>query len=168
MVLLGAVTSIAVVDRLGFAFDVLFVTVCVAAALAVRPTEFFAVGVQPPLLLGATMLVVGTVDPTAVAQKGDGVVQATVSGLAHHATALAVGYALTLGVLALRQAVQRNHGTIRARRPQPSRSRQPASQTVTRSPEERLAPPSNAQSEDQSEELADDLAKVPTSARQAP
>jgi multisubunit Na+/H+ antiporter MnhC subunit len=44
---------------------------------------------------------------------GDGFAQAVVSGLAHHATALVIGYALTLLLLAIRQVALRHHGTIR-------------------------------------------------------
>ena len=39
-----------------------------------------------------------------------------VSGLAHHAGSLVVGYALTLGILALRQVALRNAGAIRSSR----------------------------------------------------
>ena len=38
-----------------------------------------------------------------MADPGDGFLQAVVSGLAHHAGSLVVGYALTLAILALRQ-----------------------------------------------------------------
>jgi hypothetical protein len=99
--------------RLGLLFDLVFVVVCVAAALAVRPQDFFTVGVLPPLLLAATVTVLAVVDPAAVARAEDAVAQAVVSGLAHHAIALVVGYALTLGVLALRQVALRHHGRIR-------------------------------------------------------
>ena len=43
-----------------------------------------------------------------IADAGDGVVQAVVSGLSHHAGALIVGYALCLGVLAIRHRVLRH------------------------------------------------------------
>lgn len=99
--------------RIGLFFDLAFVTVCVAAALAVRPQDFFTVGVLPPLLLAATVTVVAIVDPAAVARAEDAVAQAVVSGLAHHAIALVIGYALTLGVLALRQVALRHDGRIR-------------------------------------------------------
>ena len=61
----------------------------------------------------------------AVADPGDGIVQAPVSGLAHHAGALVLGYALALVVLALRQVALRNAGSIRAR------TRVPAQRTAT-------------------------------------
>jgi hypothetical protein len=99
--------------RIGLFFDVVFVLCCVAAALLVRPRDFFVVGVLPPLALTGTVVVLAFVDRAAVARAEDGVVQATVSGLAHHAQALAVGYALTLVILALRQVALRNHGRLR-------------------------------------------------------
>jgi hypothetical protein len=97
--------------------DIAFVMVCVAAALAVRPRDFFVVGVLPPLLMGATVAFVALTVRDAVADPSDGLGQALVSGLAHHAGALVVGYALTLAVLALRQVALRNAGIIRAGRP---------------------------------------------------
>jgi hypothetical protein len=99
--------------RIGLFFDVVFVLSCIGAALLVRPRDFFAVGVLPPLALTATVLVLAFVDRAAVARAEDGVVQATVSGLAHHAQALAIGYALTLVILALRQFALHNHGRLR-------------------------------------------------------
>lgn len=106
-------------------FDVGFVAICVTAALLVRPRDFFVIGVLPPLLMAGTVAVLGLVDRGAVADPRDGLAQAVVSGLAHHATALVLGYALTLGVLALRQVAARNAGTIRgAARPRVPEQRQ--------------------------------------------
>ncbi len=114
-VALGAAVllQLAVGDQLGWFFDLALVGVCVAGALLVRPRDFFAVGVLPPLVLGATVLVLALADRGAVARPGDGLGQALVSGLAHHAVALAVAYALTLGVLGLRQVALRNQGQLR-------------------------------------------------------
>lgn len=100
---------------LGAAFDGFFVALCVTAALWVHPRDFFTVGVLPPLLLGATVLVLALFAPWAVAQPDDSAVQAFVSGLAHRSIGLGVGYALTLGVLGLRQIALRNRGTLRRR-----------------------------------------------------
>jgi hypothetical protein len=105
--------QLAVADHLGWFFDLALVAACVGAALLVRPRDFFAVGVLPPLALGGTVVVVALVDRGAVARPGDGLLQAVVSGLAHHAVALAVAYALTLGVLGLRQVAMRNQGRLR-------------------------------------------------------
>jgi hypothetical protein len=113
LALAAVVLASLLLGRIGLLFDLAFVVVCVAAALAVRPQDFFTVGVLPPLLLAATVTVVAIVDPGAVARAGDAVAQAVVSGLAHHAIALVIGYALTLGVLALRQVALRHDGRIR-------------------------------------------------------
>ncbi len=101
-------------DELTLAFDAAFVLICVAAALAVRPRDFFFVGVLPPLLMAGLVVVLAVVDPGAVADPADGLIQATVSGLAHHAGALVLGYGLVLAVLALRQVAIRNAGSIRS------------------------------------------------------
>ena len=107
-------------------FDIAFVLACVAAALAVRPHDFFVIGVYPPLLMACTVAFLAILDPGAVAEPGDGFLQAVVSGLAHHSGFLVLGYALTLGILALRQVALRNAGVIRAGgRPQIPGQRRP-------------------------------------------
>ena len=115
-VLLAVLLSLLLDDRIGLGFDIAFVVICVAAALLVRPDDFFTVGVLPPLLLGVAVLVLAVGERGAVARPEDALLQALVSGLAHHALALVVGYALTLAVLALRQVALRNHGTLRPSR----------------------------------------------------
>jgi hypothetical protein len=101
-------------EKLSLFFDASFVVVCVAAALAVRPRDFFAVGVLPPLLMLGTVTLLAMVARSAVADEVDSLVQAVVSGLAHHAGALVTGYGSTLAVLALRQVAVRNSGRLRA------------------------------------------------------
>ena len=108
--------DLAIIDGLSPAFDVLFVLVCAGTALAVRPRDFFVVGVLPPLLMAGTVAVLAVLARDAVADPADGFLQALVSGLAHHSTALVVGYALTLALLAVRQLALRNAGTLRAHR----------------------------------------------------
>jgi hypothetical protein len=103
-------------NRLGLFFDVAFVLVCVTCALWVRPRDFFMVGVLPPLVLGFVVLGLALVDRGAVARTDDPLLQAVVSGLAHHALALVIGYGLTLLVLALRQVALRNGGVLRPHR----------------------------------------------------
>jgi hypothetical protein len=114
IILLVVLLDLQVFSRLSLVFDVAFVLVCVAAALAVRPKDFFVIGVLPPLLMAATIAVVAVTSRSSVADPHDGFLQTLVSGLAHHAGALVAGYALTLAVLALRQVALRNSGTIRA------------------------------------------------------
>lgn len=116
----AALVATALVDvllsgQLSWLFDLGFVALCVAAALLVRPRDFFAVGVLPPLMMLGAVALLGLFSRDVVAEPGDGLVQAVVSGLAHHATALVTGYVLTLAVLALRQQALRNSGTIRSR-----------------------------------------------------
>jgi len=92
-------------ESLGLLFDLTFVTACVFAALAVRPADFFAVGVLPPLAMLGTIVLLALTDPATVAHPTDGVVQATVSGLSAHSVALVSGYLLCLGALAVRRQV---------------------------------------------------------------
>jgi hypothetical protein len=105
--------DVAVDTSLGLPFDVALIVLSLVAALWVSPRNFFTVGVLPPLLLAATVVTLVAIDRRAVAQADDPVLQAVVSGLAHHALALLVGYAATLAVLALRQVAIRNHGALR-------------------------------------------------------
>jgi hypothetical protein len=91
-------------DRVTSLFDVVFVLVCVALALLVRPQDFFTVGVLPPLIMAAVFVLVALAKPAAIADPGDGLVQAVVSGLSTHAVALGIGYALCLVCLAVRRS----------------------------------------------------------------
>lgn len=124
LVVLGAVLMVLLVvllDLLAFRdltvlSDIGFVLVCAAAALAVRPREFFVVGVLPPLLMAGIITLLALLARDAVAEPTDGLGQALVSGLAHHADALVLGYGLTLVLLALRQVALRNAGVLRSGR----------------------------------------------------
>jgi hypothetical protein len=91
----------------GLLLDLVFVVVSVAAALAVRPRDFFAVGVLPPLLMLGVVVVLGLTRPETLADPGYGTVQTVVSGLSHHSIALGVGYALCLAVLGVRDRFAR-------------------------------------------------------------
>ena len=115
------VLLVVLVDRAAFGgltllFDIAFVLVCAGAALAVRPREFFVIGVYPPLLMAGTFALLSAVSRDAMGDPADGFLQAVVSGLAHHAGALVAGYVLTLALLAVRQVALRHHGTLRAGR----------------------------------------------------
>lgn len=105
LALTGVVVDRLVAGRVGLLFDTCFVLLCVAMALAVRPRDFFTVGVLPPMLMVVVFAMVGSTDPDAIADAGDGVVQAVVSGLSHHAGALVGGYAVCLCLLAIRHRV---------------------------------------------------------------
>lgn len=99
------IVDVATSVRVGALFDVFFIALCIALALAVRPHDFFAVGVLPPLLMAGLFVLLGITRPASIGQPGDGMVQATISGLSHHSIALTVGYSLCLGVLYVRQRV---------------------------------------------------------------
>ena len=116
LVLLVVVIDLVAFRGMTVLFDIAFVLVSVVAALAVRPRDFFVIGVFPPLLMLGAVALVALTFRGIVADEGDGFLQAVVSGLAHHAGSLVVGYALTLGVLALRQVALRNAGAIRSTR----------------------------------------------------
>ena len=94
--------DVGVGGRVGLFFDVAFVAVCLAAALLVRPDDFFTVGVLPPLVMLVVFVLLAASHPAAIADPDDGVVQAVISGLSHHAVALGVGYGLCLICLAVR------------------------------------------------------------------
>jgi hypothetical protein len=95
--------------QLGRVFDSGFIVLCVGMALAVRPQDFFRVGVLPPMLLLGLCVALGLGHRTAIAGQGDGFVQSVISGLAHHSGPLTAGYALALAVLGIRARVARRH-----------------------------------------------------------
>ena len=99
--------DIGLVGQLSLFFDLCFVVLCLGLALAVRPDDFFTVGVLPPLIMVAVFALLGAVSPATVAHPEDSVVQAVVTGVATHSGALVAGYALCLGTLALRQRALR-------------------------------------------------------------
>jgi len=105
LLLTATTIDLALAERLGLLFDLTFVTVCARAALMVRPADFFTVGVLPPLIMVGVFALLGTTRPEVIADPGDGVVQAVVSGLSHHSGALVAGYLLCLATLAVRQRV---------------------------------------------------------------
>lgn len=93
---------------LGLIFDVGFVLLCIGIALAVRPDEFFSVGVLPPILLLGICTALGIGYRPAIAAHGDGLVQSVISGLAHHSGALLAAHGSLLAVLAVRHRVMMN------------------------------------------------------------
>lgn len=109
LVLTATVLDVAISAPLGLIFDLGFVALSLAAALMVRPPDMFTVGVLPPLLMVGDFLLLALTRTASIAQPGDGVVQAVISGLSHHSVALFVGYALCLGALAMRRHVEHRH-----------------------------------------------------------
>lgn len=107
MTLTIVVVNLAIVGHVSLFFDLCFVLLCLGLALLVRDTDFFSVGVLPPLMLVAVFTLLGIVSPGSIAHRDDGVVQSVVTGLATHSGALLAGYALCLGTLAYRQRARR-------------------------------------------------------------
>ncbi len=112
----GTWLDLQLTGEVSLVFDLVFVVLCVAAALMVRRRDFFTVGVLPPLLMLASVLLLASTARETVAEEVDPFVQAVVSGLATHAGALVAGYSLALTVLALRQVALRNEGLLRTSR----------------------------------------------------
>ncbi len=107
LTLTAATVEITVGGHLRLFFDLCFVAICLAAAMLVRPRDFFTVGVLPPLLMVGTMVLVALNGTEVIAHRHDSVVQAVVTGLARHSVALFVGYAVCLVTLVLRQRTSR-------------------------------------------------------------
>jgi hypothetical protein len=101
--------DLAVTGRLERIFDSGFLVLCVGMALAVRPQDFFRVGVLPPLLLLGICALLGIGHRAALSSAADGFIQSVISGLAHHSGPLLAGYALALAVLGIRARVVRRH-----------------------------------------------------------
>lgn len=99
--------DVSITGRLGGVFDAGFVALCVAMSLAIRPAEFFNVGILPPLLILGVCITLSLVHRGWIASSDDSGAQAVVSGLAHHSGGLLAGYALSLGILAIRTRVLR-------------------------------------------------------------
>ena len=101
------VVNVAMVSRVSMFFDLWFVLLCLGLALLVRPRDFFTVGVLPPLLMFATMVLVALNGSQVIADPHDSTVQAIITGLAHHSVALFAGYAVCLLTLLARQRLPR-------------------------------------------------------------
>jgi Domain of unknown function (DUF6542) len=102
-----ATIEVSLVGHLRLFFDLCFVVICLVSALMVRPRDFFTVGVLPPLLMFATMVLVALNGPDVIADRHDSIVQAIITGLAHHSVALFAGYAVCLLTLLARQRLPR-------------------------------------------------------------
>lgn len=104
----GAATAVvvtfdlALTQRLSMFFDLCFVLVGLSAALVVKRPGFFAVGVLPPLLLGAVVAVLAVVAPSALTASHLAFVSTWLTGLAHHGAALVATHAVVLAIIGLR------------------------------------------------------------------
>jgi hypothetical protein len=90
--------------RLSMFFDLCFVLVGLSAALLVRRQGLFAVGVLPPLLLGAVAAVLAVSAPGALTSSHLAFVSTWLTGLAHHSGALAATHVIVLAIVGLRAA----------------------------------------------------------------
>lgn len=91
-------------ERLSMFFDLSFVLVGLCAALLVRHQGLFAAGVLPPLLMGAVVAVLAAVSPATLTASHLAFVSTWLTGLAHHAAALATTHVVVLTVVGLRAA----------------------------------------------------------------
>jgi hypothetical protein len=90
-----AVLDLALVGRLSLFFDLSFVVVCLVAAMAVRPRDFFTAAVLPPLAFAGTIAGVALLWPDTIA-SGVGYISTFLTGLATHALGLVFGYGVAL------------------------------------------------------------------------
>ncbi len=109
LLLTVTVLDLVLSDGLGLFYDLAFVTICVGVALLVKPSDFFPIGVLPPLAMLFVALLLGISEPGSIARADDGFVQATVSGLSGHALALVFGYGACLALLAVRRSFLLRH-----------------------------------------------------------
>ena len=58
------IVDLALVGRVSLFFDLCFVVLCIGLALAVRPTDFFVVGVLPPLIMVGVFTLLDSPVPT--------------------------------------------------------------------------------------------------------
>jgi hypothetical protein len=121
-----AAFDLALTRRLSLFFDLCFILVCLSAAMLVRRRGLFAVGVLPPLLLGAVMAVFAVLHPGALTTSHLAFVSTWLTGLAHHGGALAAAHVVVLALVGMRAAQQP---------PRPARSREPGA------PEQAAVPP---------------------------
>lgn len=102
LVLSSVAVDLLLSGRLTFFFDLCFVATCLLIGFRAAAGSAYAAAILPPVLMLVTCFLLAVVAPGMVAHPDDGPVQATVSGLAHHALALALGYALCLVALQVR------------------------------------------------------------------
>ena len=105
LALTAVLVDLAATGEVSVVFDVAFVLLCVLLALDVHAEDFFTAGVLPPLLMVGVFVLLGLTRPATIGERGDGAVQAVVSGLSHHSEALVTGYLLCLVVLLVRSRV---------------------------------------------------------------
>jgi hypothetical protein len=109
--------DVALTARLSMFFDLCFVLVGLWAAFVVRRQGLYAVGVLPPLLLGAVVAVLAVTMPSTLTASHLAFVSTWLTGLAHHGIALGATHIVVLAIVGLRAG-------------EPSRSSAPATPTT--------------------------------------
>jgi hypothetical protein len=106
--------DVALTGRLSMFFDLCFILVGLCAALGVRRDGLYAVGVLPPLLLGAVVAVLAVVSPVALTDSRLAFASTWLTGLAHHGLALASAHAVVLAIVGIRATAEPRRTTARA------------------------------------------------------
>ncbi len=92
--------NLLLVGRLSFFFDLCFVVICLGAGLLARQGEGWNVGLTPPMLLLMVVIFLSVLAPGTVAESQDSALQAVITAMTRHSTALISGYLLFLAALA--------------------------------------------------------------------
>jgi hypothetical protein len=106
-----AAFDVALTGRLSMFFDLCFVLVGLSAALVVRRRGLYAVGVLPPLLLGALVAVLAVTWPATLTASHLAFVSTWLTGLAHHGVALGATHVVVLAIVGLRAGQQSPRAT---------------------------------------------------------
>jgi hypothetical protein len=94
--------DVALTARLSMFFDLCFVLVGLWAALVVRRPGLYAVGVLPPLLLGAVVAFLAVTMPATLTASHLAFVSTWLTGLAQHGVALGATHVVVLAIVGLR------------------------------------------------------------------
>jgi hypothetical protein len=106
--------DVALTGRLSMFFDLCFILVGLCAALGVRRDGLYAVGVLPPLLLGAVVAVLAVLSPGTLTASRLEFASTWLTGLAHHGVALASAHAVVLTIVGMRAGAEPRPTTARA------------------------------------------------------
>ena len=93
--------------RLSMFFDLCFVLVGLWAALVVRRQGLYAIGVLPPLLLGAVVAFLAVTMPSTLTASHIAFVSTWLTGLARHGVALGATHIVVLAIVGLRAGTAR-------------------------------------------------------------
>jgi hypothetical protein len=97
-----AAFDFALTHRLSLFFDLCFILVSLSAAMLVQRRGMFAVGVLPPLLMGAVVAAFALLFPSALTASHLAFVSTWLTGLAHHGGALAAAHVVVLALVGVR------------------------------------------------------------------